>query len=572
MKLSVMLLQTLRSWLENIDMEGDEKYNAITLQWVILFSLAGCFLSSLIYAFLLVRPATVITLWTATGILLIILWLIRKSYLSVASLFYLLTMSGIITYELVRANGMRSIGATLYPAMVIFASMILTRRPYFFYLGVILCSVGFILYGQSQGWIGEANIESPSFGVFLVYSVIILGTSWVARVMMSGRKEAFERLRHNQQMLEAQQFMLEHVGQAVVGCQAENTIIYWNRAASTMYGWEAEEVIGRKYHDVIQVETQPENMDVIRVSLRQGTGWAGELTVIRRDQRRIPILGSITPILDEKGEMTNWIGVGADLTERKQAEEKIHQLNAELEQRVNMRTAELEAANRELQDFTYTIAHDLRAPARAMIGFSRMLQEEHSKQLTSEGLHYLSRMNDGARRMGKMIDDFLTFVHLGRQTLRKSPLNMQILVAKILEEFEPMELTRRMKIEVGSLSDAVADQEMLEQVWWHLVNNAFKFTRKVSHATIEIGSVQKDGILQYFIRDNGIGFDMQYANKIFGVFNRLNLEEDYEGTGMGLAIVHRIITRHGGQIWAEAEVDKGATFYFTLASDHRTSA
>ena len=241
--------------------------------------------------------------------------------------------------------------------------------------------------------------------------------------------------------------------------------------------------------------------------------------------------------------------------------------NALLEQRVIERTAELEAANRELQDFSYTIAHDLRAPARAIIGFSRLLQEEHAEQLDTQGQHYLRRVSRGAERMGQMIDELLSFTRLGRQPLHKNLLNMQTLVRGVLEELTPERLERDVHTRLETLPDALGDQEMIEQVWRQLLTNAFKFTRPVQNPEIVIGSQIKDGVLHYFIQDNGVGFETQYADKLFGVFTRLHLEEAFEGTGMGLAIVHRIITRHGGQISTEAALNKGATFYFTLGTN-----
>jgi PAS domain S-box-containing protein len=238
--------------------------------------------------------------------------------------------------------------------------------------------------------------------------------------------------------------------------------------------------------------------------------------------------------------------------------------NASLEQRIVERTTELEEANRELQDFTYTIAHDLRAPARAMIGFSRLLQEEYAPHLDTNGQHYLNRVNYGARRMGQMIDELLAFTRLGRQTLRKESVNMLALVHQVLEEFEPERVERQIEIVVGNLPDEQADPEMVEQVWRHLLDNAFKFTRPLTRARIEIGALENKEGAQFFVRDNGVGFESQYAQKLFGVFQRLHLEEEFEGTGMGLAIVHRIVQRHHGRIWAEGEIHQGATFYFTL--------
>lgn len=245
--------------------------------------------------------------------------------------------------------------------------------------------------------------------------------------------------------------------------------------------------------------------------------------------------------------------------------------NAQLEQRVTERTIELEAANQELQSFTYTIAHDLRAPARAMIGFSRLLQEEYAHHLDAQGQHYLNRVNYGAQRMGKMIDELLSFTQLGRQLLHKTLIPMTALVHQVLVEFQPELDERQVHLKLEPLPDVEADVEMIEKVWRHLVDNALKFTRQTSKPEIIIGAHEDKNPPEYFIRDNGVGFDIQYAHKLFEVFHRLHLEEEYEGTGMGLAIVHRIITRHGGRIWAEAEVDKGATFYFTLTTPRTVS-
>lgn len=239
----------------------------------------------------------------------------------------------------------------------------------------------------------------------------------------------------------------------------------------------------------------------------------------------------------------------------------------QLERRVTERTAELENANRELQDFSYTIAHDLRAPARGMIGFSRLLQEEFAQQMNAEGLHYLERVHSGAQRMGQMIDELLAFTQLGRQPIRKQLLNMNTLVQQALKEFADEQEARQITLHLSHLPNALADPEMLEKAWTQLIKNAFKFTRKVAHPEIIIGAKQHDNEVEYFIKDNGIGFELKFANKLFGVFQRMHLEEDYEGTGMGLAFVHRIITRHGGQVWAEAETDCGATFFFTLGAN-----
>jgi len=240
--------------------------------------------------------------------------------------------------------------------------------------------------------------------------------------------------------------------------------------------------------------------------------------------------------------------------------------NAELEQRVAERTAELEAANQELQGFTYTIAHDLRAPARAIIGFTDLLDESLAAQadLPPTSRSYLLRVLHGAKRMGQMIDELLEYTRLGRLPFRKEPVNMQELVELVLEKQQDKLSKRQIKIVQQKLPPCEGDPIMLEQAWSHLLSNALKFTRPRPVAEIEVGAGIADGVPYYFIRDNGIGFDMQYVHNLFGVFQRLHIEDDFEGTGMGLALVGRIIERHHGRIWVEAEVGKGAAFYFTL--------
>ena len=240
--------------------------------------------------------------------------------------------------------------------------------------------------------------------------------------------------------------------------------------------------------------------------------------------------------------------------------------NAELEQRVAERTAELEEANQELQGFTYTIAHDLRAPARAMIGFSRLLDESLAEQvdLNPTTRSYLARVHHGAKRMGQMIDELLEYTRLGRIPFHKEPVHMQELIELVLEKQREALSGRQIKIEQRALPPCEGDPKMLEQVWSHLLSNALKFTRPCPVAEIEVGAGIADGVPYYFIRDNGIGFDMQYVHNLFGVFQRLHIEDDFEGTGMGLALVERIIERHRGRIWVEAEVGKGAAFFFTL--------
>ena len=250
--------------------------------------------------------------------------------------------------------------------------------------------------------------------------------------------------------------------------------------------------------------------------------------------------------------------------QRTRAETEVRQLNASLEHQVRERTAQLEAAVRDLEGFTHSIAHDLRSPLRAMHGYATLLLDENAPHLDPEAQHALGRIADNALRLGHLIDDLLTFASLSRRPLTKQRVAPADLVQLAWDDVRPAHENRQVDLVIGDLPPCEADPTLLRQVFVRLLDNALKFMRGREVACITVGCQAIHGGPVYFVRDDGVGFEMEYAHKLFGMFQRLHRVDDYEGTGMGLALAQRIIERHGGRIWATAQVDKGATFYFTL--------
>jgi PAS domain S-box-containing protein len=353
-----------------------------------------------------------------------------------------------------------------------------------------------------------------------------------------------------QETIELNQKMIETSSLGIFACRADGPCVIANPAVARISGAPLDTMLQLNFREL---ESWKKNglFDKAEAALATGKEQRVEshLTAIFGKDAW---LNYYFTTFTSNGEL-HFLMMVEDITERKQADQALQQ-----------RTAQLEAANKELEAFSYSVSHDLRSPLRAIDGFSRILLEEYAPQLPAEASRYLDLVRSNTQKMGELVDDLLAFSRLGRQPLKKQSLSPEGIVRESLEDLSPEQAGRQVEIVLGALPDCEADPALLKQVFVNLISNALKFTRQRDVAHIEIGSEEKDGRPAYYVRDNGVGFDMQYVGKLFGVFQRLHRAEDYEGTGVGLAIVQRIVSRHGGRAWAEAELDKGATFYFTL--------
>jgi len=286
--------------------------------------------------------------------------------------------------------------------------------------------------------------------------------------------------------------------------------------------------------------------------------------LITRSGRKVAVEESAAPIVDPYGNLLGGVLVLRDVTERRQQMQQIHKLNAELEQRVTQRTAALEQANRELEAFSYSVAHDLRAPLRGIDGFSQMLIDKYASQLDAEGVGYLNRVRAAAARMSELIDALLSLARVGRAELQATDVDLTRLAAALTQDLASCTAERRVKVRIEGGMNAHADPQLLRIALGNLLDNAWKFTMRNEAAEVEVGQCKNVTTPTFFVRDNGAGFDPAYADKLFGAFERLHTETEFPGTGIGLAIVHRIVVRHGGRIWAESAPGQGATFFFTL--------
>ncbi len=375
--------------------------------------------------------------------------------------------------------------------------------------------------------------------------------------VITDRKQTEDKLSHFAAIVSSSE-------DAIISKGFDGIVRTWNHGAEIIFGYSGDEIIGKHISILFPEDRLKEEVEFIKMVKNGKSIRQYETVRVRKDGKIIPVSLTLSPIFDEKNVITGILKIARDITEQKKAESEIIRLNESLEQKISNRTAELNAANKELEAFSYSVSHDLRAPLRAMDGFSQALIEDYLHQFDETGKNYLARIRNASHQMAHLIDSMLLLSRVTRSELTKTNVNLSEMVRNISNKLLETQPREDVHFEIEENIFANCDSRLIKIALENLLNNAYKFTSKTAVTKISFGTQQSDEGLEFFVKDNGAGFDMAYIGKLFNAFQRLHPVSEFEGTGIGLATVYRVIRKHGGKIRAEGKVGHGAIFYFSL--------
>jgi PAS domain S-box-containing protein len=363
-----------------------------------------------------------------------------------------------------------------------------------------------------------------------------------------------ERTRELKETRDYLENLINYANAPIIVWDADSKITLFNHAFERLTGRTMDEMLGQKLDILFPKENLEHAMSHVNGATKGKRLEVEEIPIQHKDGSVRTVLWNSATLYDENGASVATIAQGQDITERKEAEEALW-----------LRTEDLEQANRELEAFSYSVSHDLRAPLRSIDGFSQLIMRRYFDKLDDKGRDYLDELRKSSQLMAQLMDDILTLSRISRYELTKNKVDLSALAIAIARDLKKSQPEHNVEFVIAQGLETLGDERLLRIVLENLMGNAYKFTGKTKKAKIEIGTLEIDGTKAFFVRDNGVGFDIQFADKLFKPFHRLHTPKEFPGTGIGLASVRRIIERHGGKVWAKSEVDKGATFYFTLS-------
>lgn len=499
-----------------------------------------------------------LSLFILAGVSAFTLWSIQRSKLMAPSFLLPLSALLVLTSNLVVGGSLQEPGALVYPVVIVFSSLLLGKRATLLFAGLSILSQAIVFFAVSSGMVSSAVGVQDNISGLIVTSLLIAITAGFLWIMLDSLEHSVKKVRTSEARWRS---LVENAPITIINTNTQGDIQFTNRSTNI----SVSEMIGKPILDFVHMK---ENRRAVAISRKVlNTGKSAHFETIARyiEDREMFYSVSVGPIFGVEGEIEGLTFIILDITEKKQSENEIHRLNAELALLVQERTAQLETSNQELASLSYSISHDLRTPLRAIDGFSLALLEDYKNVLDEQGRNYLDRVRAASQHMGTLIDDLLRLSQIARQVFQRLPVNLSALVNIIASEFLSSYPERSVEVLIEPGLNVHGDLALLHIAIENLFKNAWTFTSLGKQARIEFGCREIDGLLTYFMRDNGMGFDMQYAAKLFQPFQHLHGNSELEGSGMGLAIVQRIIQKHGGKIWAEAQVNEGATFFFTLS-------
>jgi PAS domain S-box-containing protein len=570
----MVVLDRVRSWFRAPDYGNEDQNRVARLLAMVLrtFIVASIVLSLL--SFIVGYTKSALVLLAGLGILLINSWFLRKGYLAYSTWLILALLVLLNTYLAFIGDGIHDVALIAFPLIFIVAGLLGNGRTVVISTGFVLGCISFLAYSEVTGYIPSPYSVSKILIDYLFYILILLVIMACVVALTRYLQRSIFDARHNRQELEGVLRRLAKQADELKASEARWRSLVENTPALVMnidqqgvvqfindpYAF-SEVVSGDTILDVLSPGQAKDLRGLVDGVFTTGEKAHFDIAWFTPQNRHLWLAVYLGPVRQD-GAVTSIMLVAIDITERKQAEEEAQHLASELEQRVQQRTAELEAKAQELEMFAYSISHDLKAPLRGIEGYSQLLLEEHVNTLHADGQHFVKSIRRAALHMNQLIDDLLIYARFERRKISKGAMDLKALVHSVLDEHNAEITARNVEVTVNLDCETIfADAEAYHLTLRHLVENALKFTRDVSDPRLEIGGRDSGAGSLVWIKDNGIGFDMRYHDRIFELFQRLHRVEEYPGTGVGLALVRKVIRRMGGRVWAESQPDQGATFF-----------